>query len=70
MAEEVCESSCIADSILAAAERSGISLKDSYNVNLGRGVVVHGSVDELRRHCGLDADSLFEEACKLIRGAK
>ena len=70
MAEEVCGSACIADSILAVAERSGIPLKAAYNINLGSGVVVHGSVDELRRHCGLDADSLFEEACKLIRGAK
>ena len=70
MAEEVCASACIADSILAAAERSGISLKGSHNVNLGSGVVVHGSVDELRRHCGLDADSLFDEACRLVRGAK
>ena len=70
MAEEVCASACIADSILAAAERSGISLKGSHNINLGSGVVVHGSVDELRRHCGLDADSLFDEACRLVRGAK
>ena len=70
MAEEVCASACIADSILAAAERSGIPLKAAYNVNLGSGVVVHGSVDELRRHCGLDTDSLFEEACSLVRGEK
>ena len=70
MAEEVCDSACVADSILAAAERSGIPLKAAYNVNLGSGVVVHGSVDELRRHCGLDTDSLFEEACRLVRGEK
>lgn len=70
MAEEVCDSACVADSILAAAERSGIPLKAAYNVNLGSGVVVHGSVDELRRQCGLDTDSLFEEACRLVRGVK
>lgn len=70
MAEEVCDSACVADSILAAAERSGIPLKAAYNVNLGNGVVVHGSVDELRRQCGLDTDSLFEEACRLVRGVK
>ena len=70
MAEEVCQSACIAESVLAAAERSGISIKAAYNVNLGSGVVVHGSVDELKRHCGLDADSLFEAACRLVRGAK
>ena len=70
MAEEVCDSACVADGILAAAERNGITLKAAYNANLGSGVVVHGSVDELRRHCGLDTDSLFEEACRLVRGEK
>lgn len=70
MAEEVCDCGCVADDILAAAERSGIPLKAACNVNLGSGVVVHGSVEELRRHCGLDADSLLDKACGLVRGEK
>ncbi len=69
-AEECCESSCIANSILAVAERENIEIKAAYCANLGSGVVAHGSVTELRRHCGIDADSLFDAACKLVRGVK
>ena len=68
MAEEVCQSGCVADSIMAAAEQSGIPVKASCCVNLGSGVVTHGSPQELRRHCGLDADSLFEAACRMLGG--
>lgn len=68
MSEQVCKSGCIADEILASAERSGVKTDAVYTPNLGSGIVVQGTVPELIAHCGLDAVSLAEKAEKLVRG--
>ncbi len=68
MSEQVCACGCIADDILAHAERSGVKINAAYTPNLGSGIVVHGTVPELMAHCGLDAQSLAEAAEKLVRG--
>lgn len=70
MSEQVCQSGCIADEILACAERGGVKISAAYTPNLGSGIVVQGTVPELIAHCGLDANSLANEAEKLIRGEK
>ena len=70
MSEEVCKASCIADDILAAAERAGIGLRAAYTPNLGSGIVVQGTVPELLKHCGLDAQSLADKAEEIVRGGK
>ncbi len=70
MSEDVCRSSCIAEDILASAERGGVSLKAAYTANLGDGIVVQGTVPELMKHCRLDDRSLADEAIKLVRGVK
>ncbi len=68
MSEQVCSSGCIADDILANAERMGVKINAAYTPNLGSGIVVQGTVPELIAHCGLDAESLTNEAEKLVRG--
>ncbi len=68
MSEQVCACGCIADDILAHAERSGVKINAAYTPNLGSGIVVQGTVPELMAHCGLDAQSLAEAAEKLVRG--
>ena len=56
-AEEAEESGSVGVRVAALLENSGISLKMLF-ANTGRGFIPHGSVPELRRLCGLDADSL------------
>lgn len=68
MSEQVCQTGCIADEILAYAERAGVKIECAYTPNLGSGIVVQGTVSELIRHCGLDENSLAKAAEKLVRG--
>lgn len=68
MSEQVCQTGCIADEILAYAERAGVKIECAYTPNLGSGIVVQGTVPELIRHCGLDEVSLAKAAEKLVRG--
>lgn len=68
MSEQVCQTGCIADEILAYAERAGVKIECAYTPNLGSGIVVQGTVPELIRHCGLDEISLAKAAEKLVRG--
>lgn len=70
MPEDVCASSSIADDILACAERHGVGVKYALTPNLGSGIIVQGSVPELMKHCGLDAESLADKVSELMRGAK
>ncbi len=69
-AEDVCNSGCIGNVILAAAETAGVKLDGAEVCNLGDGIVPHGSVNELMKDCALDVDSLYEKAINLVRGAK
>ena len=70
MPEDVCDSGCVGRQLLACAALESVELKAARLINLGSGLVSHGSVSELMRDCGLDADSLFDAAEALIRGAK
>jgi len=66
-AEDVCDEGCMGRKLLSAAESSGLRVKASI-INLGDGIVAHGTVDELRRDCGLDVDSLYIKMLNLLRG--
>ena len=68
MSEQVCKNGCIADDILASAERGGVKINAAFTPNLGSGIVVQGTVAELTAHCGLDPESLAEAAEELVRG--
>ena len=68
--EEVCESGCIGNRILSDIELNGVTLKGCELINFKDGIVSHGTVDELLCDCALDANSIFEKAINLIRGAK
>ena len=37
-------------------------------LNLGDGIVPHGSVEELRRACGIDAEAVVRSAAELMDG--
>ena len=67
VAEEVCAEGSVGERLLAAAAERGLAPKAEL-MNLGDGVVTHGSVAELKKRCGLDAESLAAAALRLITG--
>ncbi len=68
IAEDVCDADCIGRQLLAKTAERGICVKSAAICNLGDGIVTHGTVDELRKDCGLDIDSLLDKAIRLARG--
>ena len=67
MAEEVCSVGCVGSALLAAISVAGVELKAAELLNLGDGIVRHGTVDELRRETGIDAASIAAAGCEMCR---
>ncbi len=63
--EEVCEAGCVGSAILTAAAAEKVPVENCRLVNLGNGIVPHGTVEQLRRNNGLDAKSLYHTAAEL-----
>ena len=55
--EDVCDFGCMGEQILAALT-CGEPPFTARLLNLGDGIVTHGSVEELRRACGIDAEAI------------
>ncbi len=66
IAEDVCASGCMGERLLARCALRGVSLRAARCLNLGEGVVTQGSVSELMKLCGLDAEGLCSAALKLM----
>ena len=67
VAEEVCASGCVGLRLAAALEKEIIPARVR-TLNLGAGVVQHGTVSELRAQCGIDAQGIALAARALLRG--
>lgn len=67
VAEEVCSVGCVGSALLAAIPVAGVELKAAELLNLGDGIVRHGTVDELRRETGIDAASIAAAGCEMCR---
>lgn len=67
VAEEVCNVGCVGSALLAAISVAGVELKAAELLNLGDGIVRHGTVDELRRETGIDAASIAAAGCEMCR---
>ena len=67
VAEEASEANGVGQRLLAALAMGQIRTKTILLQNLGRGFPPQGSVDQLRRLYGLDAESLAEQAWKECR---
>lgn len=65
VAEEAAAANCVGQRLAAALAERGELPKAVRLCNLGRGFVTHGSVDQLRRLCGLDAGSLFTQGMEV-----
>lgn len=66
IAEEVCSVGCLGRRILACAAQNGVAVQAAKAVNLGEGIVAHGSREQLLRDYGLDAESLAGTAEALL----
>ena len=65
VAEDVCAFGGIGEQILTAL--SGLRVGFSFRLlNLGDGIVTHGSVEELRRACCIDAQAVVKSAKELL----
>ena len=63
--EEVCAAGCIGRCILDACAEKQIGLCAARLLNLGDGIIPHGTVEELRRDYGIDADAIVRAASEL-----
>ena len=57
-AEEVCAFGSVGSRLLAACAENGLALKNAKTLDLGEGIVPQGSVPELMKRQGLDAQSI------------
>lgn len=67
VAEDCADPGCVGIRILAGMELRGVSLRAARLVNLGSGVVSHGSVADLKKLLQLDAAGLAAAAEELCR---
>jgi 1-deoxy-D-xylulose-5-phosphate synthase len=62
--EEVCNHGCLGERLLAAA--AGKFKFSSRLINLGDGITVQGSIHELQKNCGLDAEGIARVVRELM----
>ena len=65
VAEEVCAAGCIGERILSACVKKQLTLRGAKLLNLGKGIIPHGTVAELRRDYGIDEQAITREAAHL-----
>ena len=65
VAEEACAAGCIGRRILAACAEQQLALKNAKLLNLGDGIIPHGTVSELRHDYGIDAQAITRNVAEL-----
>ncbi len=66
VAEECADQGCVGRQLAAQLALEGVALKSLALCNTGAGFVTHGSVDALRKLCGLDAESICRRAREAV----
>ncbi len=66
VAEECADQGCLGRQLAAQLVLEGVSLKSLTLCNTGDGFVTHGSVNALRKLCGLDAESICQRAKEVV----
>ena len=64
-AEESAHAGCVGQRVAAALLEYGAAVKKVALVNLGKGLVTHGAVSQLRALCGLDGEHLYQKALEV-----
>ena len=67
MPEEACAAGCVGAAVLARCEEIGLGLKAAKLLNLGEGIVAHGSRALLLRDHGVDTQAIVEAAKAMCR---
>lgn len=62
VSEDVCSSGCVGGRIMSSVAENGLALRGHRLLNLGEGLVPQGTVAELLRDTGLDAQGIVEAA--------
>ena len=63
--EEVCQAGCVGSALLMRAAEQGCEIPTVRLMNLGQGIVAHGTVAELRHDWEIDAESIARAASEL-----
>jgi len=66
IAEEACAAGCVGEHLMAVCEEQNVVLKDAALLNLGEGIVPHGTVEELRGLYGLDGNGIAYAALSML----
>lgn len=66
ISEDVCEAGCVGSRILEEAAINEIHVRAAKLLNLGEGIVPHGTVAELLHDFGLDADGITAAAMEMM----
>lgn len=66
ISEDVCEAGCVGSRILEEAAINETHVRAAKLLNLGEGIVPHGTVAELLHDFGLDADSIVSAAMEMM----
>ena len=66
ISEDVCEAGCVGSRILEEAAINEIDVRAAKLLNLGEGIVPHGTVAELLHDFGLDADGIAGAATEMM----
>ena len=64
--EECCRAGSAGMQLLACAAAAGIALRAVRQLDLGSGIVSHGSVSDLRRELGIDAAGIVSAAKEML----
>ena len=67
--EEVCNAGCAGVSVLSLAAAAGLKLENAKLMNLGDGIVTHGTVKELRHDSGIDAKAIVAAGLEMCNKA-
>ena len=63
--EEVCAAGCIGRRVLEACSENEVHIRAANLLNLGDGIIRHGTVAQLRHDYGIDADAIVRCAAQL-----
>ena len=66
VSEDVCAAGSVGSRLLAACAREGVLLRAAETLDLGTGIVEHGSVAELLHLRGVDRDGIVEAAKRML----
>lgn len=63
--EEVCSAGCVGSVILSQTAIAGVKIDAAKLINLGNGIVSHGTVKELRHDAGIDAQAIVASGLEM-----